>query len=496
MLDIAARRADLSPDSKAVWADGRWHTYRQMNERAEALAGALAASGVQRGDRVGIIAHNHIAHFDLMLATAKLGFIHTPLNYRLSAPEQEQIGRLVEPRLLLHDEAHASLARSAATPSTSLKPLEEYSDWLDAAPAAPDVREPDALDTQMILFTGGTTGTPKGAELPYRQAFYNATGTIVSWGITSRDCAIQATPCFHAAVNALSMPLYYAGGRIVLQSTFDPAGYLQLVTDHGASILFLVPTMFGMLARDPGFLDADMSSVQWAISGGAPCPDSTRGAFAARGVRFRQGYGLTEAGVNCFSIPPEVAEAKPQSVGKPILHGRAALRDPDNGGPVQTGATGELMLSGPHVFTGYFRQPEATADVLDGGWLRTGDLARQDEDGDWYLVGRRKEMYVSGGENVYPAEVENHIASHPGVAECAVTAISDTQWGEVGLAVIVPATPPDDYDALAADIRAFLAGRLARYKLPKQIAFADSLPRSGAGKILKDELARLAREKS
>jgi fatty-acyl-CoA synthase len=338
----------------------------------------------------------------------------------------------------------------------------------------------------MILLTGGTTGLPKGAMLPYRQGFYNAVNTVLSWGLRPDDCAVQATPAFHAAVNALTLPLLHLGARVVLQPTFDPADYLSKVEQHGATILFLVPTMFHMLAEAPGFAAANLSSVRWAISGGAACPEPVRAAYAGRGVRFKQGYGLSEAGVNCFSITLDQAEARPNSVGKPMLHAEAVVRRAD-GTPCAAGEVGELTLAGPHVFTGYFGRADETALALRDGWLWTGDLAAEDDEGYFTIVGRRKEMFVSGGENVYPTEVESAIYDHPAVAECAVLGVPDPRWGEVGAAVV---KLHPDQPLTAEELRAFLKERLANYKVPKSIHLVDSLPKSAAGKILKTELAR------
>jgi fatty-acyl-CoA synthase len=337
----------------------------------------------------------------------------------------------------------------------------------------------------MILLTGGTTGLPKGAMLPYRQGFYNAVNTVLSWGLRPDDCAVQATPAFHAAVNALTMPLLHMGARVVLQSAFDPADYLSKVQQHGVTILFLVPTMFHMLAEDPGFRTADLSSVRWAISGGAACPEPVREAYAGRGVRFKQGYGLSEAGVNCFSITLDQAEQRPQSVGKPMLHASAVVRRED-GTACGAGEVGELTLAGPHVFSGYFDRPAETAQVLKDGWLWTGDLAAVDDEGFFSIVGRRKEMFVSGGENVYPSEVEAAIYDHPAVAECAVLGVPDPRWGEVGLAAV---TLHEGAELSADQLRAFLKERLANYKVPKSIHVLGALPKSAAGKILKTRLA-------
>lgn len=490
IFDLAARRAALTPEREAVWAEGRWYTYAQLNTRATQLASRLAEAGISKGDRVGLLAGNHLAHLDLLLATSKLGFIHTPFNNRLSNQELSALGAKTEPGLVLFDPDHAEKAAAVAGRSAALYSLSDYDAWLEGAPAAPEAPELVEEDPQMMLFTGGTTGTSKGALQPYRQGFHNAVNTVFSWGLRPEDCVIQATPCFHAAVNALTVPLLHVGARVVLQNSFDPGEYLRLIEQHGATILFLVPTMFGMLARHGDFPGSDLSSVRWAISGGAACNDVIREAFTGRGVPFRQGYGLTEAGVNCFSIDLVKAAEKPLSVGKPILYSEAVIRD-EQGNPVPAGETGELTIRGPHVFSGYWREPEATAEALRDGWLWTGDLARQDEDGDYYLVGRRKEMFISGGENVFPAEIENVLANHPAVAECAVMGVPDDEWGEVGLAAIVLR---DEHTVTADELKEFLRQHLARYKVPKRFLFPSYLPRSGAGKILTRQIIEQAKE--
>ncbi len=491
ILDIAARRAELSPERPAVFSGGTWHTYRDLNRRADALAAQLHQAGVRKGDRVGITALNHMAHIDLILATAKLGFVYTPLNHRLSEAELAGVGDQLRPQLLLFDRANVDKAAAAGRHS-ALQSLTDYEAWLDAAGTPPDAPELGAEDPQMILLTGGTTGLPKGAVLPYRQGFYNAVNTVFSWGLKPDDCVIQATPCFHAAVNAFTVPLLHLGARVVLQPAFDAAEYLELIEQHGVSIMFLVPTMYSMLARQPGFEAARLDGIRWAISGGAPCNEDIRHRFAARGIAFRQGYGLTEAGVNCFSIEPEVAARKPHSVGKPVLHAQAVIRNED-GSAVAAGEIGELTLHGPHVFSGYFEQPDETARVLRDGWLWTGDLARQDEDGDFELVGRRKSMFISGGENVFPAEIENILSSHPLVTECAVIGVPDEEWGESGLAAVVLNDSSENH---AAELRAWLRERLAHYKVPKRFIFLPELPKSAAGKILTRELLASQPEES
>ncbi len=486
IFDVIARRAALTPQRKAVWFNGRWYSYSELDRRAERLAAGLAARGVVKGDRVSILALNHLAHLDLIAATAKLGFVYAPLNYRLPAREGAQIVRYLKPRLLLYDESNAEVALALQRAlGVETLPLARYEGWLEASSGAFADPELNEEDSQMILLTGGSTGLPKGAMQPYRQGFYNAVNTVFSWGLRDDDCVVQATPAFHAAVNALTVPLLHLGGRVVLTLSFEPGAYLELVCEHRCTLLFMVPTMYKRLADHPDFKESDLSSVRWAISGGAPCPGPVREAFAAKGVAFKQGYGLTEAGVNCFAIDVGEAKGRPESVGKPVLHAEAVIRHKD-GEPVRQGEVGELTLRGPHLFKGYFERPEETREALREGWLWTGDLAKEDAGGFFYIAGRRKDMFISGGENVFPAEVEGVLYEHPAVCECAVLGVPHATWGEVGLVAVVL---HPGMAASAEELTTFLRERLAPYKVPKHLRFVDDLPKSGAGKILKRVLA-------
>ena len=486
-FDIAARRTALTPKRKALYFEGHWHSYAELDERACKLAGQLHQRGVKKGDRVSILAHNHLAHLDLILATAKLGFIYAPFNTRLSVEEQREVAAYLRPTLLFYDEAHEEKAEATGL---GLVPLETYNQWLQADAIPFPNSELSGEDIQMILLTSGSAGRPRGVMQPYRQGFYNAVNTVFSWGLREDDCAVQATPCFHAGVNALTVPLLHVGARVVLQRTFDAGDYLDLLQKTNATLMFMVPTMYRMVKDQPDFAEADLSGVRWAISGGAPCPAPVREAFAQRGVPFKQGYGLTEAGVNCFSIQIGEAAARPDSVGKPILYSEAVIRS-ETGEAVSSHEVGELTLRGPHLFSGYFERPEDTAKALKEGWLWTGDLAVKDDEGFFTIVGRRKEMFISGGENVYPAEVETALYTHAAVAECAVLGVPDTQWGEVGLAAIVLKDRVLDEEVSEDVLRIYLEEKLAKYKVPKYIRFVEALPKSGAGKILKTQLTSL-----
>ena len=484
IIDLAAWRAAQTPDRPALRWRGEWTSYAELDRRAGKLAARLHAEGVRRGDRVAILALNHIAHLDLVLAAPKLGFVYTPFNYRLSGAEQKDIAQAIEPTLVMHDRANELKAEAIGG---RLLPLARYADWLKKRAAPVPAPELTGDDIHMILFTGGSTGVPKGALIPYRQVHQNAVNTVSTWGLTADDCAIQATPAFHAALNVLTTPLLHVGGRVDWMETFDAGDYLDHAASAGATVLFMVPTMFQALADHPAFADADLSRVRFAITGGAPCPPALREKFAARNIRFRLGFGMTECGVNCFSISTEEAEQHPDSVGHPMPGLRAVIRQAD-GKEVARGEVGELTLSGPVVFSGYYRRPAETAEALRDGWLWTGDLARQDRDGLFYICGRRKEMYISGGENVYPAEVEAALSQCRGVVECAVVGIPHPRWGETGLAAV---TLKRGAKQSADNLRTELKSRLAGYKLPSEFLFLKALPKTGAGKINKPGIRAL-----
>lgn len=486
--DLAARNARRFPAREALWADGRWLTYGELDARATQLAARLHETGVKKGDRIGILALNHLAHFDLLLAAPKLGCIYTPFNHRLSVDETRALFDYVRPRLLLADASNAALAQCFAGEKVSLL---DYEHWLAAASSVAPRSEVHADDPHMLMFTGGSTGTPKGALIPYRQTLANSRATVRGWGLKRSDCAIQATPCFHAALNVYATPLLAIGGRVVLMPAFEPGEYLRLMQQQGATRLFMVPTMYRMLAEHPDFAGTDFSRVRGAISGGAPCPPSLRERFAARGIGFKQGFGMTEAGVNCFAISEAEAAEHPLAVGR-ALHGLQAVVRRADGSPCAADEVGELTLNGPQVCSGYFEREREWAECFREGWLWTGDLARVDATGLHFITGRRKEMFISGGENVYPAEVEAAVAAHPAVVECAVIGVPHESWGEVGLAAVALREGAAlDADALAAWLKTQLAG----YKRPREFLFLPALPKTGAGKFNKPEIRRLHAER-
>jgi fatty-acyl-CoA synthase len=345
-----------------------------------------------------------------------------------------------------------------------------------------------APKTSGACYTSGTTGRPKGVMLPHRMILWNGYNTVASWQLRDGDIAPIFTPMYHAGGLAVFLtPLFVIGGTVVLHERFDPSEVWRWIARERATLLFGVPTTFKMLRETSEFDSTDLASLRWSISGGAPLPRYLIDEYRARGLIFKQGYGLTEAGVNCFGMTGEDAARKAGSIGKPMLFAEATLRDSE-GREVAAGETGELWLRGPHVSRGFWNQPEATAAAIDcGRWLHTGDLAHRDAEGFYYIDGRIKDMFITGGLNVYPAEIENLLIEHPAIRDAAVLGIPDAKWGESGVAFVVPrpGSAPSETEILD-----FLEARLARYKLPRAIYFRDSLPRTPYGKVIKPELRK------
>ncbi|MBE3561228.1 MAG: long-chain fatty acid--CoA ligase [Ktedonobacteraceae bacterium] len=491
-----SRREQLTPGKIAlidIESQQRF-TYQELNTRAQALAVLLQQHySVRQGERVAILALNAPEYLDAFFACALLGAILVPLNFRLTVRELSGILIDCEPRLLLHDTKYGELAQRVAqalsTEHARSLPLLSTTAFpgADTALAARVVpfHTADGEEPLLILYTSGTTGVPKGAMLSHRMLTWNAVNTQISWGLRDTDSTPTFAPFFHSGgLNVLTTPLYHCGGTVVLLRSSEPALILRTIEQERCTIIFAVPTVFQMLMEHPDFEQRDLSSLRFCVTGGSSCPLPVIERYAARGLVFRQGYGLTEVGVNCFSLAPEDALRKAGSVGKPVFHSRARIVD-DVGRDVATNEVGELLLAGPHVCSGYWKRPEATAEARTGEWWHTGDLVRRDEDGYYYIVGRKKDMLISGGENIYPAEIEGILQTHPAIAEAAVIAQPDPKWGEVGLAVVVLR---HGKQLSAEEVIAFCADKLARYKIPRRVVFADSLPRNAMGKVIKTEL--------
>jgi fatty-acyl-CoA synthase len=452
--ELLAERARLTPDKTAIVSaeSGERLTYAQLDERACRFAEMLRRNGVGPGDRFGILAYNSIDYVALFFAAGKADAIVVPLSTRATQHELQQIVNDCGMKWLWHDDDFASMPLS-----------------LPGGDAAP--RSGTAEDIDCLLYTSGTTGKPKGVMIPRRQLYWNGVNTAISWGLRDDDVSTVHTPLYHAGgIAAFLIPIFTAGGTMVVHKTFNASAVWRTIERERATVVLGVPTIWKLMMEAPEFATANLEHVRWFISGGAPLPVYIAEAYAKRGVAMKQGYGLTEVGVNCFSMTVEESVRKRGTIGKPMLFTDVRLVD------------GEMHIRGPHVSLGYWNDEEATRAAFgEDGWFRTGDLARVDDEGFFTIIGRRKEMFITGGVNVYPAEIEAELVAHPEVVDAAVIPVPDETWGESGVAFVVSKATEDD-------LASFLALRLAKYKVPKRFVFIDALPRTPYGKVEKGKL--------
>ncbi|HXF98736.1 MAG TPA: AMP-binding protein [Gaiellaceae bacterium] len=482
-------RARNTPGRTAIVFEGAAITYGELHARARAMAAALAERGVARGDRVATLTSNSPEHVALLFACARLGAALQPLSWRLAPPEVRYQLDDAGPALLAVAPEHAALAEEAGGPV----PRCAFAD-LDSPDDPPPVAVEDA-DPLLLAYTSGTTGKPKGAVLTHANCFWTNLSLDRAGGIGEEDVVLQVLPQFHSGGwNVQPLLAWWKGATVVLEPSFDPARALRLIEERRVTATMGVPATYLLMAEQPGFAAADLSSLRLAVVGGAPMPESLLRAWLERGVAIVQGYGLTEAAPNVLCLPAEDAVRKLGFAGKPYPYVDVARRDPQTGVLLEGPATGELLVRGPNVFAGYWNDPEATAAAFADGWLVTGDLAERDEEGYYRIVGRLKELVISGGENVHPAEVEDVLHAHPAVAEAAVVGAPDERWGEACVAFVALR---EGREAGAEELLDWCRARLARFKVPREVRFCERLPRSGMGKVAKDELrAALAREEA
>ena len=496
-----ARRARKTPDARAILHAGRAVSYAELDDRVGRLARALRGLGAGPGTQVAYLGPNHPAFLETMFAAWSAGAIFVPLNMRLAGPELTYQLADCGATLLVYAPEQAAvvasirgqdrlrhliaLARPAAGDDDPAAGDRDYERLLAGPPPEPADVPVSLDDPALIMYTSGTTGRAKGATLTHGNITWNAVNVVVDADFRADEVALAVAPLFHtAALNMLCLPTMLKGGTVLIEPAFDPARVLELIARYRVTSMFGVPASYDAMAAAPGWAGADTSSLRMLLCGGAPVPDATIRRYTGRGLTFIQGYGMTETAPGALLLDAEHALAKAGSAGVPhfFTDVRVVGPDGDDAGP---GERGEIIVAGPNVMRGYWGQPEATGAVLSEGWLRSGDVGITDEDGYVSVVDRIKDMIISGGENIYPAEVENALLSHPAVADCGVIGIPDAQWGEVGRAVVV--LRPGG-NAAEADLLGFLDGRLARYKIPKSVHFTTGLPRTATGKILKKQL--------
>jgi fatty-acyl-CoA synthase len=486
------RRARKTPDRVAIVHQNAALTYRELDERVTRLARALQTLGVGHGDRVAYLGPNHTAFLESMFATGALGGVFVPLNTRLAAAETEYMladcGAAV---LIFAAECETTVKDIADDISATLLAVGGgYETALSAAPLEPLDEQVGLDEACMIMYTSGTTGRPKGATLTHGNATWNCLNVLVDVDLASDEVTLVTAPMFHtAALNMTCLPTLLKGGQVVIEPGFEPERVIDVIEQRRVTLLFGVPTMYAALAQLPRWGSADLSSVRTLLCGGAPVPEALIHTYLERGLSFVQGYGMTETapGVLLLDMEASAGARKLGSAGVPHFFTDVRVVRPD-GTDVAQGERGEILVHGPNVMPSYWRQHDATAAAFaDRDWFRSGDVAVLDEDGYAFIVDRVKDVIISGGENIYPAEVENALYDHPDVAECAVIGVPDSKWGEVGKAVVVarPGAAIDDSELLA-----FLAARLARYKVPKTVEFVASLPRNATGKLLKAQLRK------
>ncbi|MFC7404519.1 acyl-CoA synthetase [Georgenia alba] len=494
------RRRMKSADRTVLVSAERRLSYAELADRVDRLADALAERGVRRGDRVAYLGENDPAFLETLFACGCLGAVFVPLNTRWAVPEISYgLSDSGSRTLVVAENLADAGTRGAdgtevsdvvvvrATPDGDLPAgTTSYEEVLAAGrPVHRD--EPVALeDPAIILYTSGTTGRPKGAVLTHGNLTWNAVNVVIDYDVHADEVALMISPMFHvAALGQGVLPTILKGGTLVLEAKFDPGRVLELVERHRISYLSGVPTTYQMLAEHPAWDSTDISSLQRLTCGGSTVPLRVLEAYEARGLSFSQGYGMTETSPGATGLMATHTRSKMGSVGLPQFFTDVRVSRPD-GTPAGPGEVGEIQISGPNVIREYWHKPEASAEArTQDGWFRSGDLGHLDEEGFLYVSDRLKDMIISGGENIYPAEVEQVIAELEAVGSVAVIGQPDEKWGEVPVAVV---TVREGYSLSAEDVIGQVDGRLARYKIPKRVIFVDDMPRTASGKIRKTDL--------
>ena len=491
-LNWIENRARLHPEKIAIVdaeSKEQW-TYSQLNQRSMRAARWLVKNGINKGDRVALLSPNSIGYFDLLFACAKIGAIFVPMNWRLSSSELAYILQDCSPKLIGYHSSLAEKINTLSLSTTALFRMDEEEYLFHRNPSMEEVEITD-VEPLAIIYTGGTTGKPKGVVLSHQSIIWNGMNTILSWNLTSDDVTVNVMPMFHTGgLNALAIPILMIGGKVVLVKEYQPEEMIQLLVDYQCSIVLFVPTMYHMMIHTPLFNKQIFPNHIIFLSGAAPCPLEIYDAFQRKGLFFKEGYGLSEAGPNNFYMDVRHVSEKMGSVGKPMMFNRVKIVQEDgNEAPID--GVGELLIQGKHLFHSYWKNQKATNETLINNWLYTGDLARKDKEGFYYIVGRKKDMIISGGENVYPLEVEQCISNIPQVKEVAVIGTPDPRWGEKVIAYIVLK------DKLSiGEIQQYCKVKIAHYKVPKEIIIIEELPKTFVGKIDKKKLLENSIHKS
>ncbi len=498
--DWIAKQCVVIPNKITIIYDEKKITYKELNDRVNRLANALIGNGIRRGDRVAALLYNSPEFLEVYFSLAKIGAIFVPLNFRLAGPEIKYMLTDSESKFLIFDESFSEMIDSIRPDlsidmknyivlgNSRLTWVKSYEEFIVEFPdREPIVNEEVRLeDPQMIMYTSGTTGIPKGALLSHLKTFYNTFNAVLYFNMTSKDIMLVVMPLFHSGgLNISLIPIVYVGGTAVIQKSFDPEQTPFLIEKHGVTMSMMVPTMLNFMIKQGSIDKYNLSSLRTLLSGGEPISISLLKAYQKRNIPIRQVFGQTETSIQLW-LSEEDSMRKIGSVGKPVFHSDVQVVN-KSGEKVVPGEVGEIVLKGPTQMVGYWKDPKLTAETIKDGWLHTGDLATIDEEGFVFMIDREKDMYISGGENVYPAEVENVYGSNPKILEVAIIGVPDEKWGEVGKALIVLKEGEKMTEGEAIE---FIKGKLARYKVPKYIEFTAEFPKTASGKIKKSELRK------
>ncbi|NIA10917.1 MAG: AMP-binding protein [Nitrospiraceae bacterium] len=487
MNDWLKRRAELSPDKIALTdkIKGNRLTYSEWNKKVNKLANFLTYEfKIKKGDIVSVLSPNNREYLDLFFACGKIGVALQNLNWRLTKFELSPLVEEAKPKIIFYGKQVEKLAKEL-----KIKQSVELNEvlWDSFSSEFDSTVQVDWDDTWTICYTGGTTGTPKGVIITYRNITFNAINTVISWGLSNEDSAPIITPLFHTGgLNVFTTPIVYIGGENVLTGKFNTDTLFDVIDNKEINLLFGVPSIFITLQNDPHWEKTDFSHLKFVINGGAPCPLPVFKKWWKKGVVFKTGYGLTEAGPNTFWLPDRYVKQKINSVGYPLFYITVKTVN-DKGEECGVDEEGELLIKGPHVTPGYFKRDEETKKTIINGWLHTGDIAYRDSDGCYFIAGRKKELIISGGENIYPAEIESILISHPKIKEAAVIGTPDEKWGEVPRAIIAV---KDNFELSREEVRSFLKERVSSYKVPKSFVFLSEIPKTPVGKTDKTFLKK------
>ncbi len=496
----------LQPEKTALYVEDQPFTYEEVNRRANQLCHLLLESGVRKGDRIAVLLYNCHQYIEIFFGLSKIGAILVPLNWRLAPPELEFILQDSGSRMLIFEAEFGEIVStlrnhldmSNGSCFSIRGPCPDWAMDYERALRENPFHEPPRTesiggeDPHVIMYTSGTTGIPKGAVLSQRKTLFNVLNADIVYNLTSKDIMMVTRPMFHSGgLLVEAAPVLYKGGTLVIRKRFRPNEILETIEKYRVTILELAATVYQFILQQCDLNRYDLSSVRCFFTGGERIPLALLREYERRGIVISQIFGQTEASTITF-LSYEKAAKKIGSVGLPVFHGEVRVVD-KNGKEVPPGEVGEIIVRGPTLMSGYWNRPDLTAETIRDGWLYTGDLARKDEEGYFYIVDRERDMYISGGENVYPAEIEKVLLNHPNILDAAVVGVPDEKWGEVGKAYIV-LKPGESMSE--EEVFRFLQGKVGKYKIPKYLQFVEELPKTASGKIQKFLLKEWHQKKS